>query len=127
MIQVAAIMLVLRKAPTALTSPVSGALTVCMQPGSHHGVRTVGFSSHHFGIAVIALAATWVERPFTLDRTWRGTYHGASLAPGGMRRLVRDVDTVARGVKPKEAELLPVDVEIRRKPEWESATSGRVA
>ena len=43
-----------------------------------------------------------------------------------MRRLVRDVH-VARAVKPKEAELLPVDAETRRRLKWEPVTSGAVA
>lgn len=63
----------------------------------------------------------------TLDRTCRGSCHTASLEPGGMRRLVRDVRNVAHAVKPKEAELLPVDVETRRKLKWEPVTSGTVA
>lgn len=94
-------------------------------------VQTIGFSGHHLGIAAdiaaITLGATWVERHFTLDRTWKGTDHSASLEPDGMRRLVRDVRNVARALKPKETELLPVEVETRRKLKWEPVTSGTVA
>ena len=89
-------------------------------------VQAIGFSGHHLGIAAdvaaITLGATWVERHFTLDRTWKGTDHSASLEPDGMRRLVRDVRNVARALKPKETELLPVEVETRRKLKWEPAT-----
>jgi N-acetylneuraminate synthase len=86
-------------------------------------VQAIGFSGHHLGIAAdiaaIALGAQWVERHFTLDRTWKGTDHAASLEPDGMRRLVRDVRNVARALKPKPSELLPVEIETRRKLKWE--------
>lgn len=90
-------------------------------------VQAIGFSGHHLGIAAdiaaVTLGATWVERHFTLDRTWKGTDHSASLEPDGMRRLVRDVRNVSRALKPKETELLPVEVETRRKLKWEPVTA----
>lgn len=89
-------------------------------------VKDIGFSGHHLGIAAdiaaVTLGASWIERHFTLDRTWKGTDHSASLEPDGMRRLVRDVRNVARALKPKETELLPVEVETRRKLKWEPTT-----
>lgn len=92
-------------------------------------VQAIGFSGHHLGIAAdvaaITLGATWVERHFTLDRTWKGTDHSASLEPDGMRRLVRDVRNVSRALKSKETELLPVEIETRRKLKWEPATSAK--
>ena len=55
----------------------------------------VGFSGHHLGIApdiaAVTLGVKWIERHFTLDRTWKGTDHAASLEPEGLRRLCRDV------------------------------------
>jgi sialic acid synthase len=81
-------------------------------------VKAVGFSGHHLGIAAdvaaMALGATWVERHFTLDRTWRGTDHSASLEPDGMRRLVRDIRHVASALEYKHRELLDVE-EVQRK------------
>ena len=54
-------------------------------------VKAIGFSGHHLGIAIdsaaIALGAEIVERHFTLDRTWKGTDHAASLEPDGLRKL----------------------------------------
>lgn len=54
-----------------------------------------GYSGHHLGIAVdiaaYTLGATWIERHFTLDRTWKGTDHAASLEPSGLTRLCRDL------------------------------------
>ena len=56
-----------------------------------HIVKSIGFSGHHLGIAVdiaaYILGAEWIERHFTLDRTWKGTDHAASLEPDGLRRL----------------------------------------
>ncbi|OGL47305.1 MAG: N-acetylneuraminate synthase, partial [Candidatus Schekmanbacteria bacterium RBG_16_38_10] len=56
-------------------------------------VKGVGFSGHHAGISVdiaaFTLGVDWIERHFTLDRTWKGTDHAASLEPDGLRRLVR--------------------------------------
>ena len=53
------------------------------------------FSGHHTGISVdvsaLTLGAEFLERHFTLDRTYKGTDHSASLEPDGMRRLVRNL------------------------------------
>ena len=48
-------------------------------------------SGHHLGISadIAALTlGTFVERHFTMDRTWKGTDHAASLEPC-MRKLTR--------------------------------------
>jgi len=87
-------------------------------------VQAIGFSGHHLGIAAdiaaLALGAEWIERHFTLDRTWKGTDHAASLEPDGLRRLVRDVRNVARALDYKREEQLPVELETRRKLKWEA-------
>jgi sialic acid synthase len=84
-----------------------------------HGVKAIGLSGHHLGIAAdiagLALGATVFERHFTLDRTWKGTDHAASLEPDGMRRLARDLRHVAKSLKSKASELLPVEQEQRKK------------
>jgi sialic acid synthase len=80
-------------------------------------VKSIGFSGHHLGIAVdsaaIALGAEWIERHFTLDRTWKGTDHAASLEPDGMRKLVRDCDAVSKSLRYKEIEVLEIE-ELQR-------------
>lgn len=80
-------------------------------------VRGIGFSGHHKGIAsdiaALALGAEWFERHFTLDRTWKGTDHAASLEPDGMRRVTRDLKSVATSLTRKPAEILPVE-EVQR-------------
>ena len=58
-------------------------------------IKCIGFSGHHTGISVdisaLTLGAAYFERHFTLDRTYKGTDHSASLEPDGMRRLVRNL------------------------------------
>lgn len=82
-------------------------------------VKAIGFSGHHLGIAVdsaaIALGARWIERHFTLDRTWKGTDHAASLEPDGMRRLVRDCKAVSKALTYKENEILDIEIQQRNK------------
>ena len=82
-------------------------------------VRGVGFSGHHLGIAAdvaaLALGATYFERHFTLDRTWKGTDHSASLEPDGMRRLCRDLANVSKALTYKSEEILPIEAVQRNK------------
>ncbi|MGQ1947082.1 N-acetylneuraminate synthase family protein [Geofilum sp. OHC36d9] len=81
-------------------------------------VKKIGFSGHHLGIATdiaaITLGAEWIERHFTLDRTWKGTDHAASLEPDGMRRLVRDIRNVYKTFSYKDHEILDIE-EIQKK------------
>jgi len=82
-------------------------------------VRGIGFSGHHLGIAAdvaaLALGATYFERHFTLDRTWKGTDHSASLEPDGLRRLCRDLANVAKALTYKSEEILPIEAGQRKK------------
>ena len=85
-------------------------------------VKAIGFSGHHLGIAAdiaaLALGAQWVERHFTLDRTWKGTDHAASLEPDGLRRLCRDLKAVEKSLGSKATEVLPVEQVQRDKLKW---------
>ena len=76
-------------------------------------VKAIGFSGHHLGIAVdiaaYALGATWVERHFTLDRTWKGTDHSASLEPTGLRKLVRDLKATHKALTFKQSDILAIE------------------
>lgn len=76
-------------------------------------VKAIGFSGHHLGIAVdtaaYTLGATYIERHYTLDRTWKGTDHAASLEPDGIRRLVRDLNAVHDSLTYKKQEILPIE------------------
>jgi N-acetylneuraminate synthase len=81
----------------------------------HNGLcKAVGYSGHHLGIAIdmaaIALGAQFVERHFTIDRTWKGTDHAASLEPDGMRRLIRDSRAVVDALNTKpDGEYFPIE------------------
>lgn len=82
-------------------------------------VGGIGFSGHHLGIAVdsaaVALGAEWIERHFTLDRTWKGTDHAASLEPDGVRKLVRDCKAVYKALTYKHEEILDIEKVQRNK------------
>ena len=81
-------------------------------------VAAIGFSGHHLGFAAdtaaMTLGARWIERHFTLDRTWKGTDHAASLEPDGMRRLCRDIRNVYKALRYKSTDILPIE-EVQRK------------
>ena len=55
----------------------------------------IGYSGHETGlattVAAVAMGACFVERHFTLDRATWGSDHAASVEPGGMAKLVRDI------------------------------------
>ena len=76
-------------------------------------VKTIGFSGHHLGIAAdiaaYTLGASVIERHYTLDRTWKGTDHSASLEPNGLRKLVRDLNAVYKSLTYKEKEILDIE------------------
>ncbi|GLW16358.1 N-acetylneuraminate synthase [Streptomyces sp. NBRC 13847] len=58
----------------------------------------IGYSGHETGLqttlAAVALGATFVERHITLDRAMWGSDQAASVEPGGLTRLVRDIRTI---------------------------------
>lgn len=82
-------------------------------------VQAIGFSGHHLGIAIdiasYALGASWIERHFTLDRTWKGTDHAASLEPTGLRKLARDLKATYKSLTFKENEILDIEKIQREK------------
>lgn len=76
-------------------------------------VKKIGFSGHHLGIAVdvaaYTLGASVIERHYTLDRTWKGTDHAASLEPDGVRKLVRNLNSTYKALTYKDQEILPIE------------------
>lgn len=82
-------------------------------------VKAIGFSGHHLGIAVdaaaVALGAEYIERHYTLDRTWKGTDHAASLEPDGVRKLVRDCHAVYKSLSYKKEDILDIEKVQRKK------------
>lgn len=82
-------------------------------------VAAVGFSGHHLGIAIdiaaYTLGATWIERHFTKDRTWKGTDHAASLEPGGLAKLIRNFSATHQSLAYKQTEVLDIEQDQRDK------------
>lgn len=82
-------------------------------------VNAIAFSGHHLGIAIdiaaYTLGATWIERHFTLDRTWKGTDHAASLEPDGLKKLVRDLNATYKALSYKKSEILDIEIIQRNK------------
>lgn len=82
-------------------------------------VKAVGFSGHHIGtaidIAAYTLGAEYIERHYTLDRTWKGTDHAASLEPDDIRKLVCDLHNVQAALEVKSMEILPIEQVQREK------------
>lgn len=82
-------------------------------------VKAIGFSGHHLGVAVdvgaCVLGAQWIERHYTLDRTWKGTDHAASLEPEGLRRVARDTTVICEAMSYKNQEILEIEETQRNK------------
>ncbi len=82
-------------------------------------IKAVGFSAHYTGIGLDApaflLGAQFIERHFTLDRSWKGTDHAASLEPDGLRRVRKDTINLAQALRKKDKEILEIEVEQRKK------------
>ena len=71
----------------------------------------IGYSGHESGLqislAAAALGAAVVERHFTLDRTWKGGDHAASLEVGGLTRLIRDIRVIEKALGGFEKTVQP--------------------
>jgi sialic acid synthase len=82
-------------------------------------VKEIGFSGHHLGISIdmaaYTLGATWIERHFTKDRTWKGTDHAASLEVPGLQKLIRDLDHTYEALGYKSSEILEIESVQRAK------------
>ncbi len=79
----------------------------------------VGYSGHETGlpssVAAVALGACIVERHITTDRALWGSDHAASLEPGGIMRLVRDLRLVEQALGESDKRVLPVEVPVMEK------------
>lgn len=75
--------------------------------------KKIGFSGHHLGTAVDIAAYTFgaqvIERHFTMDKTWKGTDHAASLEPDEFKQLVRNLDAVQKSLSYKTNEVLLIE------------------
>ncbi|XP_011517090.1 N-acetylneuraminate-9-phosphate synthase isoform X2 [Homo sapiens] len=79
----------------------------------------IGYSGHETGIAIsvaaVALGAKVLERHITLDKTWKGSDHSASLEPGELAELVRSVRLVERALGSPTKQLLPCEMACNEK------------
>jgi sialic acid synthase len=61
----------------------------------HYPQYNIGYSDHTIGIATplcaAAMGANIIEKHVTLDRNMKGTDQAGSLAPDGLKRMVRDI------------------------------------
>ncbi len=82
-------------------------------------IYDIGFSGHHLGIGIdvsaYTLGANFIERHFTLDRTWKGTDHAASLEQDGLTKLVRNINATFRALKFKGPNVLKTEIATRKK------------
>lgn len=73
----------------------------------------VGYSGHESGLTVtlaaVALGAKVVERHVTLDRTWKGSDHEASLEPSELAQLVLEVRAVEAALGSPAKRMLPCE------------------
>ena len=96
-----------------------------MRKAYEERVKAIGFSGHHLGISVdiaaYTLGANIIERHYTLDRTWKGTDHAASLEPDGVRKLVRNLHAVHDALTFKTCEILPIEQVQRDKLKYKKA------
>lgn len=82
----------------------------------------IGYSGHEVGLqttyAAVTLGACFVERHITLDRAMWGSDQAASVEPGGLMRLVRDIRVIEQalgdGVKKVYDSEIPARNKLRR-------------
>lgn len=84
---------------------------------------TIGYSGHEVGlsttIAAYLLGARVIERHVTLDRSQWGSDQAASIEPQGLKKLIRDIETIYNslgdGVKKVYDSEKPIIEKLRRK------------
>ena len=76
-------------------------------------IKHIGFSGHHTSIipdiAAIAYGAKYIERHFTLNKSWKGTDHKASLESDELRNLMRNIVEIEKTLKNKPDNILDVE------------------
>lgn len=73
----------------------------------------IGYSGHESGISItlaaVAMGAKVVERHVTLDKTWKGSDHEASLVTSELTELVRSIRLVERAMGTGIKTMLPCE------------------
>ena len=79
----------------------------------------VGYSGHELGLqislAAVAMGATSIERHITMDRAMYGSDQVASLEPGGLIRLVRDIRIIDNAMGDGVKRVTKVEEAVRAK------------
>ena len=79
----------------------------------------VGYSGHEVGLqttyAAVTLGAAFVERHITLDRAMWGSDQAASVEPGGMIRLVRDIRVIEHALGDGQKRVYESELKARDK------------
>ncbi|XP_039614210.1 sialic acid synthase-like [Polypterus senegalus] len=79
----------------------------------------IGYSGHETGIpitvAAIAMGAKVVERHVTLDKSWKGSDHKASLEPQELAELVKAIRTVEAAMGSPVKHILPCEMACHNK------------
>ena len=79
----------------------------------------VGYSGHEVGLqttyAAVTLGACFVERHITLDRALWGSDQAASVEPGGVIRLVRDIRVIERALGDGQKKVYDSELKAREK------------
>lgn len=79
----------------------------------------IGYSGHEVGLqttlAATLLGASFIERHITVDRAMWGSDQAASIEPGGLMRLVRDIRVVEKALGDGIKKVYPSEVPIREK------------
>ncbi|KAG8454950.1 hypothetical protein GDO86_001245 [Hymenochirus boettgeri] len=79
----------------------------------------VGYSGHETGIAItvaaVAMGAKVVERHVTLDKTWKGSDHQASLEPKELTELVKSIRLVEKAMGSSVKRLMPCELACQNK------------
>lgn len=74
----------------------------------------IGYSGHEIGISIslaaVALGAKVLERHVTLDKSWKGTDHPASLDFGELAELIRSIRIIERALGNGVKCMLPCEV-----------------
>ena len=79
----------------------------------------IGYSGHERGLqttyAAVVLGAKFVERHITLDRTMWGSDQAASIEPGGLMRLVRDIRIIESALGDGVKQVYESELSSRKK------------
>jgi sialic acid synthase SpsE len=85
--------------------------------------RPVGYSGHEVGLqislAAVARGADALERHITLDRAMWGSDQAASVEPGGLQRLVRDIRVIETALGDGVKRVYDSEVPMRAKLRWQ--------